>query len=364
MLLVSCGGKQLLVTVQNPSDFRRDKETIEVPLEVVQSKLSSVSSDDISVLNPHGEIIPHQVIKGDSLLSNVLLFQVDVAPQSKVKYVIKNQKSHNFSSEVYGRVVPERMDDFAWENNRIAYRMYGPALESSGEISNGIDVWVKRTDSLIINKWYKGEDYHTDHGEGLDCYKVGRTLGAGAMAPFENGKLWLGNNYSSVKVLANGPIRVCFLLTYQPFDVNGKQVQESRLISLDANTNLNRITEYYSSNMLGVFVVAGIVSRSGGVVKNDKSQGWLAYWEPVNGNNGNTGLAVLFPKGSVGVLTSQGHHLCSTTYADPFCYYAGASWSKAGFKSDAEWFTYIDLFAKKLKSPLIVKIRNSRWIKK
>ena len=31
--------------------------------------------------------------------------------------------------KVYGRHVPERKDDFAWENEYAAFRMYGPALK-------------------------------------------------------------------------------------------------------------------------------------------------------------------------------------------------------------------------------------------
>lgn len=32
------------------------------------------------------------------------------------------------TSSAFCRQVPERMDDFAWENDRGAFRMYGPAL--------------------------------------------------------------------------------------------------------------------------------------------------------------------------------------------------------------------------------------------
>lgn len=355
-LLVSCG-KQLLVTVQNPSDLKREKETVEIPWKDIKAKYPSASSNGIAVINSNGAIVPHQLVAGDSLVSEVLIFQVDVDPKSQAKYTIKKQESPKFSSKVFGRTVPERKDDFAWENNRIAFRMYGPALEATGEVSNGIDVWVKRTDSLVINKWYKGEDYHTDRGEGLDCYKVGRTLGAGAMAPFVNGKLWLGNNYTSAKILANGPIRISFLLTYNPFDVNGEKVQESRIVTLDANSNMNRIEEIFSSNLEGKPVVAGIVARKGGEVKSNSELGWLAYWEPANGNNGNTGLAVVTPEGDVKISNEQGHHLCSTNYKKPFCYYTGASWSKAGICSETAWFTYVDEFAKKLKAPLIIKIK-------
>ena len=47
-----------------------------------------------------------------------------------------------------GRFVRERNDDFAWENDLVAHRVYGPALETAKKeplVSSGIDVWVKRT---------------------------------------------------------------------------------------------------------------------------------------------------------------------------------------------------------------------------
>ena len=81
------------------------------------------------------------------------------------------------------RFVPERSDDFAWENDKIAFRAYGPALHASGE-NSGIDCWLKRVDYPIINKWYKenaeGKSYHKDHGEGYDPYKVGASRGCGS----------------------------------------------------------------------------------------------------------------------------------------------------------------------------------------
>ena len=41
------------------------------------------------------------------------------------------------------------------------------------------------------------------------------------------------------RVLANGPIRVMFELTYEPFDVNGVMVSEVKRIRLDAGQNLD-----------------------------------------------------------------------------------------------------------------------------
>ncbi len=49
------------------------------------------------------------------------------------------------TSLVQARFVPERMDDFAFENDKVAFRVYGPALKNSQE-NNGTDCWLKRVD--------------------------------------------------------------------------------------------------------------------------------------------------------------------------------------------------------------------------
>ena len=41
------------------------------------------------------------------------------------------------------KYIPKRMDEIAWENDRIAHRIYGPALAMKEPTGSGIDVWVK-----------------------------------------------------------------------------------------------------------------------------------------------------------------------------------------------------------------------------
>lgn len=86
--------------------------------------------------------------------------------------------------QAYCRFVPERLDDFTWENDRIAFRMYGPEMWTipAKRCGSGVDVWVKKVRYPIINKWYKRKSYHRDEGEGADIYKVGKTLGCGQHA--------------------------------------------------------------------------------------------------------------------------------------------------------------------------------------
>ena len=76
----------------------------------------------------------------------------------------------------FGRFVPEREDDFAWENDKVAFRIYGPSSNGKGQVS-GVDAWLKKVPYSIIDKWYaehlSGTSYHEDQGEGYDPFHVG-----------------------------------------------------------------------------------------------------------------------------------------------------------------------------------------------
>jgi len=110
------------------------------------------------------------------------------------------------TAKVMARAVPERADDFVWENDVVAYRAYGEALEGN-PTSPGFDVWVKKPGKLVANDWYKHaveEDpdyYHHDHG-GKDCYKVAVSLGGGASVPMLDGNMiFPATNYRACEIL-------------------------------------------------------------------------------------------------------------------------------------------------------------------
>lgn len=364
-LLMSCGGGAK-VKVSNPLKIARTDETVEISWQEVQSKVSDATPENIVVIAPDGTQQPSQVIYNGGTEPQALIFQATVPGNGSETYTLQTGRRETYPAQAFGRFVPERMDDFAWENNLIAHRMYGPALEATGEISNGIDIWLKRTDSLIIDKWYApGFNYHADHGEGLDCYKVGRTLGAGAMAPYTKDSLWLGNNYIRYKVLDNGPIRIAFQLDYAPFLADTVLVTERRTISLDANTHFNRITEEYAGDFDNMKVAAGIVTRgAGGKVLDilNKPIKMVGYWEPLNTDNepdnGHTTIGLVFPC-EIKVETRLGHLLGSTTIPQgkPFTYQMGAGWSKSDVPTP-EAMTQL-IFDQSLKSenPLIVTVK-------
>lgn len=104
------------------------------------------------------------------VFSTCSCFQVDLRPHAR--RVLRNirpvARRQEFPSLVDARFELPR--DVAWKSDRIAFRIYGPAL--AADVNNGVDVWVKRVRSLIVDKWYKAsaeskkDTYHEDHGEG------------------------------------------------------------------------------------------------------------------------------------------------------------------------------------------------------
>lgn len=355
--------KSMKVAVKNTTDLNRVDETVEVCWKKVSADLPGATKSNVVVTDAKGQEIPSQVIFNGGAEPVALIFQVSVQPNAEAAYQVKLGQPAAYAQKAFGRIVPERKDDFAWENNIVAHRMYGPALEATGEISNGIDVWVKKTDELLIDVWYKTGDYHKDHGKGMDCYKVGRTLGAGAMAPYVDGKLVLGNNFIKAQVLDNGPLRISFKLDYAPYQVGENEVSESRIFSLDANSRFNKIEEIYGNAPANMEVAAGIVSRpepSDTLI--DAAAGLFGYWEPQNNdnnmNNGHVALGLVFPQGAKEMLDKDGHFLAIADYkqGEPFVYYLGSGWSKGGLESAAAWFEMIKNEKVKVNNPLVVTV--------
>ena len=146
--------------------------------------------------------------------------------------------------KVYGRYVPERKDDFAWENEYAAFRMYGPALKPENP-SNGVDLWLKATPELIVDSFYYREHvlglpYHINYGKGLDCYKVGHTCGCGGLVVLAEGQTWIGGPYDRWEILEQTPDKFVFRLEYDSLLVAGHILHESITITAEAGQLQNK----------------------------------------------------------------------------------------------------------------------------
>ena len=348
--------KNVTVEVSNPLKTDRTNEMIEVDYHTIVKKLGNV---EMVVKDASGKQIAYQIT-----YENKLIFPATVSASSKSTYTVRQGTPEQFKQMASGRFVPERKDDYAWENNLVAHRIYGPALQATGEISNGVDVWSKRTDELIIDLWYhraehENLDYHSDRGEGADIYKVGRTLGGGIAAPFVKDTLWLGYNFISYETLENGPLRVTFRLKYAPYNVDGIEVSETRVISLDAYSRFNKMTQIVEGDFTTMPMAVSLVKHPGEEHFFDTKQGVISVYEPGDTQEENVyNCVAIIAQNTEKMLDGCGHFMAIVPYkaGTDLVYYFGSAWSKAGF-NQAYWNEYVLQKATELETPLKVALK-------
>jgi hypothetical protein len=352
------------ITVENKENTPRTDEVISIPWPSLLAIGTNIDTANFSVSNvATKEKIPFQFeLQGKNTIQHLLL-QVSVPMQSTITLSIDKVKSSLQVTKTYGRFVPERKEDFAWENDKIAFRMYGKELENTPkEMAYGMDVWVKSTSRMVINERYKRGRYHENLGDGMDYYHVGLTLGAGNIAPYLNDSIYYSRNYVRWKILDNGPLRTTFQLEYDDWDVAGKKVKAIKTISLDAGSQLNKVQALYTySDTSSLPIAVGIIKRKDpGTLLFDEKQGVMGYWEPEMGDYGITGVGCVFITNPTQMkLTNQQLLTISPSVKNkPFIYYTGAAWNKAGVYTSADqWFSYLSQFKQKLKIPLQILLK-------
>lgn len=362
---------QLTVTAVNKLKTARQSETIELTADAL-APLGEKDLTKIHVRDGAGNAMLAQAVDtdyDDYHKPDTLIFQADFGPNETKTFTLTAGAKREYAKEdfrAYGRFVRERFDDFTWENDRIAHRTYGKALITwKGEplTSSAIDIWSKRTTKLVINDWYMVDNYHADHGEGLDAYSAGPTRGCGGSGVWSNGQLYIPTNFVDSRVLTNGPIRVMFELVYEPFDVNGVKVSQVLRVSLDAGSQLNRFQ--VSSQTVGgsdaLALAIGLKKVKQEQKEFNASRGWLTIWEPMDKNLGMQGLAVVVDPGMVDKSGEDKlNHLVilKPGIATPITYWAGFAWDRAGHITSAEsWKAYVDQFAERLRSPIDLTVK-------
>jgi len=342
------------ISVSNTGSFPITDKVIEIPWSFVKSKLPNIDTSRLIVLDASGknQLAFQFEKKGTDSIHNLLL-QLSLAKGQTKSVTLSYGNRIVLPTRTYGRFVPERKEDFTWENDKIAFRMYGKELEKTPkENAYGIDVWVKRTEKMVINERYIRGKYHEDIGDGLDYYHVGLTLGAGNCMPYVNDSIYYSKNYTSWKVLDNGPLRTTFELGYDAWDVNGKNVSATKNISIDAGSQMNKLMVTYQYEQKEKLPIAiGIVKRADkGVILQNEQQGIMGYWEPPYKTDGTTGVGVIIPGGltKMSVTGKQILAYAETKENGTFTYYSGAAWDKAGIiTNEQQWFDY--LYKKKIE---------------
>jgi len=359
----------LSLEVKNTLNIDREFETVEVDISV----LNHNKLDYFVILDKNKKEIISQLIDTDfDGKKDVLIFQPSIKANSTKRYTltISDKKQDAAFVHCYSRFVPERTDDYAWENNRVAFRTFGPVAQKmieegvkGGTLSSGMDAWLKRVEYPIINKWYdkttKGiGSYHKDTGEGLDNFHVGLSRGVGGIAVKVDTSYYFSKNFTAYKTITTGPIRTSFILNYETWDANGNQLEESKLISLDYGQNLSR----FEINITGTdSISAGLtLHKKDGIIAKNKN--WISYWEPFDDSELGQGLVTtdVYFINSKEYITSKKDE--SNLYMNlrvvdhKVVYYAGFGWKKSNqFKNKQEWESYLKAFSEKINSPLLIK---------
>lgn len=389
--------RTVTVTVTNPLAMERSNEMVEVSMETVTDRLGLADTAQIVVLNADWQQVPYQIT-----YDGKVIFPAAIAAGGTATYTIQTGTPEAFDVKACGRCYPERMDDMAWENDLVAFRAYGPALQAKGERGFGYDLFtkynttepmleamyakeldketlakiaeLKKTDPKAAAELSRERSYHIDHGYGMDCYAVGPTLGAGVAALMVNDTIIYPWCYKNQEILDNGPLRFTVKLEFTPLTVKGDStVVETRLITLDAGSHLNKTVVSYSNLKETLPIVAGIVLHEpDGAVVADAANGYITYVDPTTGpDNGKIFMGAAVPavvKDAKTVLFSEkekkernnadGHVLAVSDYepGSEYVYYWGFAWDKADIKTADAWNRYMADFAQKVRNPLTVKV--------
>ena len=390
---------RVTITVSNPIKHAR-VEMVEADANFIKKKLDM--AETIIVTDADGKEIPSQLT-----WDGKLIFQAGVGAKGKSVYYAQKGTPQTYEVRAKGRLFTERQDEFGWENDCVAYRVYG----HGGAV--GYDFFNKSTSQLMLDYWYASEQnqemrsvskqlhergyhdladqvynafcYHIDHGKGMDCSTVGPTLGGGANALLNaDGTLFMPQCYKTFEILDQGPLRFTVRFTYSEQEYEGKKVTETRLISLDAGSHFNRVKVSYEGLSQPVQMASGTVVHKSNPTAYVLSQenGYLGYEdlgdasvynakykEELGKQMGHIYIGLLYPQKDITITyqarengIATGHVLATTTYrpSTSYTYYFGSGWDKnpsTSFSSLSAWEAFLYDSAANVRNPLKLTLR-------
>ena len=348
-----------VVTVENDSKTFCTEKTIEISWADVLKKVPTATVDNVAVMDGVRArwIVSQIVIEAGKPVS--VLFQTDLHPQQTKTFVLVAGMTRatlpSSARTTFARFVPERKDDFAWENDRVAFRAYGPALwvvdgEKPGRpalVGNGVDAFGKNVRSPIVNRIFKEKNYHSPSlGYAIDCYKVGTGPGCGGSSVVEKDGYKQAITFETWKLLDNGPIRSRFELTYK--------TGETRCYEIDLGSNFYKVTTRFPTKVIGA---SGASYRPISTKDVVMGEGWIADWEAAQDNikDNYMGIAVVVPHAGLPVVVQSAAWLHAPEGCEMVAY-AGSCWSGGMDYANAEaWFKGVESFRSQLSAHVIVK---------
>lgn len=346
--------------LKNTLGFDRVNELVEVKLP------EGTSLQGKQLVDEKGAVVPYQAC-GDT----AILFRATVGYGTTAAYTLQEGTPATLTKLTYvAQKMPSSRNDIAWENDLAAYRMYSRLLQNSEpNTANGVDLWQKKVADPIIEKMYAASNYHNENDYGVDAYSVnGKTLGAGGVAAYTDGKLWMHDAYDECIIIENDALRSVFELTYNNVVVNGKSYTKTLRVETVAGGLLNKATVRYEgpaqdmkmavciyqhTNMGGVSPEGRVYTDVPGLIgyAENKSEG------SVTSSGARFFLGAYIPSDSVQTQIID-HHLtvmCDYAVGTDLVYYFGGGWNifpADTYSSDDDWFDALYRFRQAVDEPM------------
>ena len=350
--------KNLKVAVSNPSSTARSASDIVIPIAGIRKVAPDfkpgaliVTVSDASTLEEDAAVLqtkelPSQVddLDGDGK-ADELAFQVDLAPrQSRIVTISygEGDRIWRLRSDYKQRTAAlfsPKIEGLGWESERVAFRIYF-------DPRNAIDIYGKHRPTLQLAMYASPEyAYHDESPEGRDMFKVGDSIGIGAVAAMVDGKLIKVADVKERKwrILSSGPVRSIAELEYDGWNAAGKIIHlRSRITQWAGERGFEHAISADSGNNFAF--VTGLPVKSGIFPVNSEKDSpvtWIATWgeqvvapgatatEKIPGQN--LGLAVLTTAQGAEPRDEAKNHLVEFRLKDgSAAWYAMAAWDQEG----------------------------------
>ncbi|WP_298537046.1 DUF4861 family protein [uncultured Algibacter sp.] len=255
------------------------------------------------------------------------------------------------------RYCPDRDYDLAWENDLVAFRLYGFQPNENDGLS-GIDAWHKSVSYPILDKWYnlnkEGKSYHQDYGEGCDQYHVGKTRGVGGIGLWINDKIVRSGLYEDWEVISLTQTKLSFRLQYS-WTISGEQIIENRVITIENGSQLYSAESSFTKNgkaIIDLEIAIGLSTQNGiAKVHLNENEGWMTAWHELNNSAGMMGTGTIVETNQLIKMLEQkseqkdASHIIAvmkTNSNGTINWKAGFAWEKAGvITTQTQWEAYI-----------------------
>lgn len=253
-----------------------------------------------------------------------------------------------------------------WENDRVAFRNY---LDER----NGMDIFGKVVDSMVLDFIGRGDDYHSMGPWGMDILKVGNSLGAGAIALLHADTLVRGGipSRGKYRLITEGPLRSRFVLSYEDWKVGEAKYDLYHTITIWGGTYSYESTVKLKNSERDT-LVAGIVKLHSDtlyVMQDNPKYIILATYDKQAFNGEYLGLGLIVPRDAYlgwNRAPEAGHDVVSTYYAKilaennrpvTFRFYACWEVSDKRFASREGFIDYMKEEAGKMAFPLQAELK-------